>query len=245
MSKVLLMNTILSYPHLFKARAVKQGDIPKFSGNFILPPDYDWTQLQAAYNAVLAEQFPGQQPPEHKAPWTQVKDGPYAGWWQVAARSESQPGIVDQNKQPLINPSQIFAGCIVHAHVGLFWYDNMGNRGVAAGLNHVMLVQNEGVQRLDGGTSVEEAFRDIPGAPAPTAPVPGAGPAPAGPGPTGLAPAAAPAGYPAPQPGMAPAAPVTPAAPAMQPAPNVPAPQVGQPAAPGMPQTAPANPWDS
>jgi hypothetical protein len=227
---IVLQGVILSYPHLFTPRIVQQGQDPKFSANFILPANFDWSQVQAAVQEAINEKWGANVPPNLKMPWDTVpaldknnQPAPHAGEYFLKSncQADSRPQVVDQNVNPIIDQSQIFAGCIVNAYVQAYGYDKQVNKGVSLGLNAIQLVDNVNVTRMGGGgRDATEVFQAVPGSPAPTAPaaapgVPGGAPAPVAPAP---APAAAPpvsAAPVAPAPGQAPApaAPVAPGAP--------------------------------
>lgn len=207
---IVLQNVVLSYPHLFTPRAVQPGQDPKFGANFILPDNFDWTQVQAAIQEAIAEKFGTNVPQNLNMPWDVVpatdKNGNpnhYAGRYFIksGAQQDSRPQVVDQNVNPVIDQSLVFAGCIVNAYIQAFAYDKQVNRGVSFGLNAIQIVDNsENVVRLaGGGRDASEVFQAVPGAPAPTAAS------------TPVAPAPAPA--PAAPPAAAPAAPVPPGAP--------------------------------
>jgi hypothetical protein len=81
--------------------------------------------------------------------------------------SETAPGVVsrwadpnDPKRRPMkiLDPSKIFAGCIVKVSVNPFAYEQQGNRGIAFGLQNVQLWQNEDVERLDNRANAEDEF---------------------------------------------------------------------------------------
>jgi len=162
MSISLLIQGVISYPHVFAARAYQAGDEPRFSCSIIpTDPNFDWNAVQTAINeASLATH--GSNPPAGLAsPLSQVKDGPYAGMWQITATAkEAQPPeIVDGNIKPLANNGQLFAGCVCNFDIKAFAYP----KGVSTGLNKIQLVDNgPHLPRLDGGKSAEEVFSVVP-----------------------------------------------------------------------------------
>ena len=202
MSKsIVLERVVLSYPHLFEPSAYKAGDTPRYSATFIITdPQFDWSKVQAALDAAAAERFPNGMPANAtRSPIIQVDKGPFAGHYAVkgSSKMEYPPEIVDQNVQKLLDRSALFAGCIVNASLTAFAYEG----GLSFGINHVQLVDNQNVTRLDGGKSAEEVFAPIAGAPAPLSGPAGApaqiAPAQAAPAPAGVP---AQAGVPAPAP---------------------------------------------
>jgi len=168
---ITIKNVILSYPHLFKMWAGQPSHTPKFSAEYIFPEGSDTAvaEVAGAIEAAAKEKWPTNTP-EYTLPWKQVKDGPYAGCWAINAKDgESQPPIVDQNRQEVLDNRAIFAGCKVHASVSFYATNNGGTNRVAVGLGPIMIVDNsDAMPRLSQkGISAQEAFKDIEGAPAP------------------------------------------------------------------------------
>lgn len=172
-NSVVIENAILSYPNLFAPKCPKGSTTPKYSATFILPEGYDTTEIKAAIAQAKADKWAGNVPGELKSQIKKVKDGPYAGRICIAtnAGEDYPPKVVDQNVNPMMDKSQIFAGCVVNAAVGFFGY-NTGSNGVGCGLNMVQLVSNQNVTRLDGAQDAKDVFKKVAGATAPAATTP-------------------------------------------------------------------------
>jgi hypothetical protein len=190
MTAIVLENVILSHPHLFEAKQYKGTGAFRYSANFIFPQNYDFTTINALVAAARTEKG---LPDTVRTPLSQVKEGPYKGFWQISSYAyEFAPQVVDQALQPVMDRGQIWAGCRVNANVDIYGYNNAGD-GVTAGVTHVMVVDNvpsEALPRLDNRKDAADVFQPIAGAPVATAPgAPGGMP--------GGAPGGAPAGVPA------------------------------------------------
>ncbi|MEM0949567.1 MAG: ssDNA-binding protein [Pseudomonadota bacterium] len=72
--------------------------------------------------------------------------------------TDAPPGVVDLDRQPL-GKADVWAGQQARFSVRPFAYDSNGNMGVALGLNHVQIV-NQDMPRLDGRQSADKAFGD-------------------------------------------------------------------------------------
>ena len=204
---------ILSYPHLFQARAIQQGQDPKFSCSvLVLKTDPMLAQVQQILETEKANGFPSGFPPNGKV---FLKDGaveypqdPKMHNYMIisgSAKADQKPVTVDANMQPVMDPAIVYPGAEAWVQFNSFVYDMQLSKGVGAGLNGVMLTGEEGVLgRLDNRPTAEQMFADVVTGAAPVAaPVPAAPQAPVAPAP--VAPPAAPV-PPAPQ---APAAPAT------------------------------------
>lgn len=64
---------------------------------------------------------------------------PYkAGDIYLSLKSEQKPAVVDENLQPVIDPSKVYAGCFLVASLNVKAYETGGNCGVSLWLNNVM-----------------------------------------------------------------------------------------------------------
>ncbi|HNW87747.1 MAG TPA: DUF2815 family protein [Candidatus Limiplasma sp.] len=153
------------------------------------------------------------------------------GRWVLTANSTRKPEVVDANRNPIMNESEIYSGISGRVSMTFFAYNKDGNKGVGCSLDNVQKLR-DGVP-LAGGSTAEDDFGDggyaAPAAYAPQAPATYAQP--------GYAPQAPAAYAPAPQPGY----PAYYGAPVQAPQtayPQQPA-YAPQPAAQGMPQINP------
>ena len=171
MADYIIQDVILSYPNLWEPKQYKGTGKPRYSANFIFPANYDFTVIMQQIEQAKAE---AGLPANCHIPLSQVEDGPYKGQWQIAAYAYNYaPQVVDQALNPVMDKSQVFAGCKVNANIDIYAYTNVGS-GVSAGLKHVMIVDNsDAMPRLDNRRDAADVFSAVQGAPAPTAPVMG------------------------------------------------------------------------
>lgn len=140
----------LSYPNLFIATAVKEGDDKKFGCELIFAPGTDLSALKKACGAALAKKWPTDRPKKLRSPF---RDGPEeregkVGYDQegsvfIGARCKDKPEIViGREKLPCEDPSKVYGGCYVMASVTAFCYDHTGNKGVAFALNSIWKIKD-------------------------------------------------------------------------------------------------------
>lgn len=210
---------ILSYPHLFTPRAVEAGGELKYSTSVLIrKDDPQLAQLQAIVEQEKANGFPSGFPANGKLCLKDCATEPsYSGdmklhnFMVLSTNNKDKPQVVDMNLQPLMDPAQIYAGCVAWVMVGIQAYSMPVNKGVGAYVNGVMPTGEEGeLGRIDGRPTAEQMFGDVAGG-APMSPLTQAA-APAAPQAT--APAAPQAAAPAPMSPPAPPAHAAPAAPA-------------------------------
>ena len=81
------------------------------------------------------------------------------GHYLLNARSKKKVGLVDSDRQPVLDASEIYSGCWAYVSVTSFAYDNE-SKGVSFFLNNIMKARDD--ERFGGGSaSAEEDFGDI------------------------------------------------------------------------------------
>lgn len=171
MSQDIVLNGIISYPKLFEAQQINgQGD-PKFTCRLILDPTTDWNAVNACVQEAIRVKWPQGAPANLAMPFHDARDDGFAGQYYLNASSnaESPPQVVDQNVNPVLDRSKLFAGCRVACYLRFAGYDNLG-KGVGVYVNAVQIIDNVNVTRLDKRVDAKAVFKPIPGAPAPLAP---------------------------------------------------------------------------
>ena len=182
-TRVYIERARISYPHLHQARKVNPTDEKaKFSATFVVPNNHPViAQIQTAIGQVISEA--GIDPQRMQpVPWA---DGgqDFPGHVLIKTNSTTNPHVVDENVQPIIDPGKVYAGCYVNGSITVYTYKRQTGNGVAFGLDGVQFAADG--ERLDGRPTADQIFQAIPGAPAPVAgaPTPGAPPPAAPPGP--------------------------------------------------------------
>lgn len=77
------------------------------------------------------------------------------------ARSKKKVGLVDINRQPIIEEGEVYSGCWAYVSVTSFAYDNE-SKGVSFFLNNIMKAR-DGEAFGGGGSSPDEDFADVEG----------------------------------------------------------------------------------
>ncbi len=163
-----------SYLHAFEPHGNPQRNIPpRYGVSIILPIGQDFTPIQAAIDAAIAEKYPTGAPAGMKMPWAWGDVNKESEKDHVILKSYAQPKdkplVVDQANQPILDPAKIYSGCEVEVAVNVYAHNN---NGVSMYLQAIRLV-SEG-EHLDSSVSA-----DVFGAPGtvPVSNAPGVGPA--------------------------------------------------------------------
>lgn len=140
----------ISYPHLFQPEAAPGQTEPKYSVTLLIPKTDTVTKaaLDAAIQAAIREGVKGYSGAITLSKPV-VKDGDSlrdngksygpecAGMWIVKAKSRNKPQVVDGQIQPIIDPTQMYAGCYGRVAGYMRAYAMAGTTGVSFILNAV------------------------------------------------------------------------------------------------------------
>lgn len=159
----------VSYPYLFTPQAPMANSVnkdPKYSVVMLFPKGVDLSVLKKAAEAAIVDKWGADKakwPKNLRTPFRdqgeKESDGYVAGAIFVTAASKQKPGVVNAAVQPIIDSSEVYAGCYGRATVRAFAYDNAGNRGVAFGLQNFQKTRDG--DSLIGRMKPEQEFEPI------------------------------------------------------------------------------------
>ena len=159
-----------SYVNAWEAKSIN-GSTPKFSVSLLIPKTDTATvkKIQAAIQAAYEEgesklKGNGRTVPTLSVLKTPLRDGDaerpddeaYAGHWFVNANSNTAPGIVDADRQPIINRSEVYSGVYGRASISFYAYNVNGNKGIACSLNNLQKIKDG--EPLGGKSRAEDDF---------------------------------------------------------------------------------------
>lgn len=164
------INTRWSYANVWDPKSIN-GGAPKYSVSLIIPKDDTATvnKIKAAIEAAYHEgesklKGNGKSVPALTAIKTPLRDGDlerpddeaYAGCYFINANSSTAPGIVDADRQPIIERSEVYSGVYGRASINLYAFNSNGNRGIACGLNNLQKIRDG--EPLGGKSRAEDDF---------------------------------------------------------------------------------------
>ncbi len=163
-------STIFSYLNCWDPKAI-QGGTPKYSVSLIIPKSDTKTieKIKAAIQAAYEEgqsklKGNGKSVPALSALKTPLRDGDlerpddevYKNSYFINANSGTAPGIVDADRNPILERSEMYSGVRGRASINLYAYNVNGNRGIACGLNNLQKI-SDGTP-LGGKSRAEDDF---------------------------------------------------------------------------------------
>ena len=167
-TKVITEKVRFSYCHVFEAKAIDEGSVPKYSTAILIRKKDKKTlakiatAIEAAKEIGKSKKWGGKIPPAStlKLP---LRDGDeerpddenYAGCMFLNASSTTRPSIVDENVDPILDKTEFYSGCFGRASINFYPFSASGNKGVAAGLNNLQKLEDG--ENLGGSAASAES----------------------------------------------------------------------------------------
>ena len=159
-----------SYANVWNPKAIN-GGTPKYSVSLIIPKSDTKTiekiksAIEAAYTEGQAKlKGTGKSVPALSAIKTPLRDGDlerpddeaYKNAYFINANSPTAPGIVDADRQPILETSEVYSGVYGRASINFFAFNSNGNKGIACGLNNLQKIRDG--EPLGGKARAEDDF---------------------------------------------------------------------------------------
>lgn len=164
------VNTRWSYVNAWEAKSIN-GGAPKFSVSLIIPKSDTKTieKIKAAIQAAYEEgqgklKGNGKSVPALSVLKTPLRDGDaerpddeaYADAYFINANSATAPGIVDADRNPILDRSEVYSGVYGRASINFYAFNSNGNKGIACGLNNLQKIRDG--EPLGGKSRAEDDF---------------------------------------------------------------------------------------
>lgn len=164
------VNTRWSYANVWDPKSIN-GGTPKYSVSLIIPKSDTMTvaKINAAIEAAYEEgqsklKGNGKSAPALSSIKTPLRDGDlerpddeaYANSYFINANSASAPGIVDADRNPILERSEVYSGVYGRASINLYAFNSNGNKGIACGLNNLQKIRDG--EPLGGKVRAEDDF---------------------------------------------------------------------------------------
>lgn len=159
-----------SYANVWDAKSIN-GGTPKYSVSLIIPKSDTKTveKIKAAIQAAYEEgqsklKGNGKSVPALSVIKTPLRDGDterpddeaYKNCYFINANSATAPGIVDADRNPIMERSEVYSGVYGRASISLYAFNSNGNRGIACGLNNLQKISDG--EPLGGKARAEDDF---------------------------------------------------------------------------------------
>lgn len=164
------VNTRWSYANVWEPKAMEGGK-PKFSVSLIIPKSDTVTvgkikaAIEEAYrdgqsklkgNAKSVPALSTLRTPLRDGDIDRPDDPAYANAYFVNANSSTAPGVVDANRNEILDKSEVYSGYYGRASISFYAFNANGNKGIACGLNNLQKIKDG--EQLGGRASAESDF---------------------------------------------------------------------------------------
>lgn len=167
-------HTVMSYLNINEPKTPMGGGTPKYSVSLIIPKS-DTITIEKIKAAIKAAYDEGQSKlkgnskfvPDLEDLKTPLRDGDkdrkgdeaYKDSYFVNANSTLKPGVVDADRQPILDTSELYSGIVGRASINFYAYNSNGNRGIACSLNNIQKLADG--TPLGGRSRAEDDFADL------------------------------------------------------------------------------------
>jgi hypothetical protein len=148
-TKVVTGKVRFSYANIFEAKAPNGGGEPKYSITLLIPKS-DTATLEKIKNAMAEarENFCKRNGANalpvkpnhtmHDGDGTRDSGDPYGpeckGCYVITVSSKQKPVIVDNFRNEITDPGEVYSGCYGRAAINFYGYNSNGKKGISAGL---------------------------------------------------------------------------------------------------------------
>ncbi len=160
-----------SYVNVWEPKAIN-GGTPKYSVSLIIKKTDPCVEkiraaIQAAYDEGQTKlKGSSRTVPPLAALKTPLRDGDlerpddpaYAGAYFINANNQTAPGIVDADRQPILERREVYSGVYGRASINFYAFNSSGNKGIACSLNNLQKIRDG--EPLGGHSRPEDDFAD-------------------------------------------------------------------------------------
>ena len=167
-------HTVFSYLNVNEPKAPMGGGTPKYSVSLIIPKKdtvtiakiraaikaaYDEGQSKLKGNSKFVPDLADLKTPLRDGDKERKGDEAYANSYFLNANSTTKPGVVDADRNPILDTSELYSGIIGRASINFYAFNSNGNKGIACGLNNLQKLADG--TPLGGHSRAEDDFADL------------------------------------------------------------------------------------
>ena len=167
-NRVVTNEVRVSYANVFTPKSINGGD-EKYSVSLIIPKSD--TETIALINKAIDQAITdgvskfGGKKPNKAALKLPLRDGiekddeAYEDAYFINCNSKTAPQIVDLNRQPITDETEVYSGCYARVSINFYAFNTNGNKGIACGLGNIQKTRDG--ESLGGGrVSANDDFGD-------------------------------------------------------------------------------------
>lgn len=148
----------VSFPHVFQPN--KEG---KFGLSMLFSRDTDFRLLEAAVQTLIKEKYPKGAPKGLMLPILDGNDSDREEHKDVfyinAKAGKYRPGLVDQNRQDIVDENEFYPGCYARATISLYPWEYLGKKGISVNVRNIQKLRDG--EPLVGRVSAANEFDQV------------------------------------------------------------------------------------
>jgi hypothetical protein len=132
----------VSFPHIFQA-----DDNGQFGLSMLFDNDVDFSVLEAAIQTLIKEKYPKGAPKGIMLP---ILDGNESNreehkdkFYINGKAGKYRPGLVDQDKQDIVDESEFYPGCWARAVITLYQWAYLGKCGISVNVRNIQKLRDD------------------------------------------------------------------------------------------------------
>jgi hypothetical protein len=149
-----------AFVQLLSPKAFEANTEPKYSVVLLFDKEAqtsaEFKRMVKTYNDEKARLYPQGAPAGFKTPFraSSELEGLPPDMVFVRVTTTRKPDCIDEDGQPLFEPSRVYSGIFGRASLSVYSYDQKGNRGIAFGLNNFQKLADG--ERMVGSTAAQD-----------------------------------------------------------------------------------------
>lgn len=154
-----------SYVNVFRPRVNDMNGKEEYSMSLLIPKTDEQTvgKINAAVKEAARKKFGDKIPAKFRHPLRdgdeeKPEDDAYSGHFFLNVKSQQKPGIIDKDRQEVIDSNAFLSGDYCRVSMNAYAYDVSGNRGCAFGLGNIQVISKG--EPLTSQARAEDDFDD-------------------------------------------------------------------------------------
>lgn len=178
-TKIVTGKVRFSFVNIFEPKAPQGGGDPKYSVTLLIPKADSVTYgrikeaMAEARERFCARNGASSLPAKpnhtlHDGDGLRDSGEPYGpeceGCWVITVSSKQKPVIVDNMRNEIIDPGELYSGCYGRASINFYGYNSNGKKGISAGLLSIQkLHDGEPFGTVGSADDFDDDYRDAEG----------------------------------------------------------------------------------
>ena len=162
----------VSFPNVFKPQLNKLNQKNEYSLDLLFSKADDLSGMRGVIDLAIEDKWGDKKPKNLVLPFKDGNDKldkegnqrlEYKDTIHIRFKNESKPGLVDRNKDEIIDAKEFYGGCFARVHYSAYAYEKGANKGVTLYLQNIQKVKDG--EPLGGGVIDPDAIFEVVEAP--------------------------------------------------------------------------------